>query len=488
MFSKLLQERYLAPSWSHLVDRLIHGPIWQTYKFGRPVSVEETERLHWALENKIFIPAGNTLTFNSRMKSNAYTEKLRPNCAIRSGITPEAAVRLWTEGTGFGTTVEFPDDDPVEHIQRLQDAWNKFRDPEHRPKRGNMYVYPANGKYIQEFIRLKSTADVADRFPAFNISVGFPRFEDNVRQNPDLVPAIAEAAWKTGDPGVVFLDRVNDYAPLVHLNKTIKTLVPCGEQGMFDHESCTLGSINLSADELRVPGGLDISYTKLEQSIRTAVRFLDNAVDVVQTTAHTFNPYRRIGLGVMGWADLLDRYGLKYGSEESFAFATDLSQFFGAIARHESGRLALECRSAFPAWYRERININFHTERIDALALTRYHRPDLALEIMQSRQRWGMRNISVTCIAPTGGINLITGNKGFSIEPAFKDAAKMGYTEHIRMASAWQTGMCNSVSKTINFPENAEVQDFHEAITYARECNLKALSMYRLGSRKNQPM
>lgn len=487
MFSKLLQQRYLAPSWSHLVDRLIHGPIWQMYKFGRPVSVEETERLIWALENKVFIPAGNTLTFNASDKKYPYTQQLRPNCAIKLGITPEAAVRLWSEGTGFGTTVEYPDDDPVEHIRRLQDAWNTFRDPEHRPKRGNMYVYPANGKYIMEFIRLKSSADIADKFPAFNISVGFPNFEQNVHQNPDLVPAIAEAAWKTGDPGVVFLDRVNDSAPLVHLNKTIKTLVPCGEQGMFDNESCTLGSINLNADELFV-GNNTISYTKLEHAIRTAVRFLDNAVDVVQTTAHTFNPYRRIGLGVMGWADLLGRYGLAYGSEQSHAFAADLSQFFGAIARHESGRLSLECRSAFPAWYRERININFDVERRDALILTRHHRPDLAFEIMRERQRWGMRNVSVTCIAPTGGINLITGNKGFSIEPAFADAAKLHFSTHIRMASDWQSGMCNSVSKTINFCETSEPQDFSEAILMAREYNLKALSMYRLGSRKNQPM
>lgn len=488
MFSKVLQQRYLAPSWKHLVDRLIHGPIWQLYKFGRPVTLGETEHLYWVLENQIFIPAGNTLTFGASERK-LLTDRLRPNCAIKVGITSEAALRLWSEGTGFGTTIEFPDDNPVVHIQKLQDAWNSFKDPEHRPKRGNMYVYPANGKYVMDFIRLKSTADVADKFPAFNISVGFPNFEENIQTNPELLPAIADAAWKTGDPGVVFLDRVNEDLPLVHRNKCIRTLVPCGEQGMFDHETCTLGSINLNADELRVPGGgVDISYTKLEQAIRTAVRFLDNAVDVVQTSSHTFNPYRRIGLGVMGWADVLQRYGLTYGSEESYKLARELSAFFGAIARHESGRLALESRSAFPAWYRERINMNFELERRDVLTLVRHHRPDLADEIMRERPRWGMRNVSVTCIAPTGGINLITGNRGFSIEPTFEDATKLDYSTHIQMASEWQSGMCNSVSKTINFPEHAERQDFHDAILFARDCNLKALSMYRTGSRKNQPM
>jgi ribonucleoside-diphosphate reductase alpha chain len=481
MLSRIVQQRYLAPTWPHLVDRILSGPIWK-----RKATVRDTESLYWALSEKIFIPAGNTLTFNAHNRS-ALTEHLRPNCAIWASITPDDAVRVWSEGTGFGTTVIDADENPVEHIHKLQEAWDRFQDPGHRPKRGNMYVYPAHGKYVMDFIALKSDVRKADKIPGFNISVGFHDFEQSVKDNSALLPAIAEAAWQTGDPGVVFLDRVNGNMPFIHHNKRISTLVPCGEQGMYDHESCTLGSINLNANDLCAGGKL--SYTKLERAIRVAVRFLDLATDSVRTSVHTSNLYRRIGLGVMGWADLLDRYGFPYGSKESHELARDLSGFFGAIARHESGRISVEQGHAFPAWYRERIDTNFATERQDVVSLHRHDRADLAYEVMRDRPRWGMRNVSVTCIAPTGGINLITENRGFSIEPAFEDAARIDYATHIRMADDWQSGMCNSVSKTINFPNSADVQDIYDAILFARnESKLKALSMYRMGSRENQPM
>lgn len=487
MFSHVLKQRYLATSWPQIVDRILHGPIWKLYKFGEPVTVSDTEKLHWALANKVFIPAGNTLTFQAASKQRNATT-LRPNCAIAAGIHPQAAVRIWEEGTGFGTTVEFPDENPVEHIKSLQDAWNTFKDPEHRPKRGNMYVYPARGKYVHEFIKLKSDPKTADLFPAFNVSVGFRDFEEEIAADKDLLPAIAEAAWKTGDPGVVFLDRVNKNVPLEHRSKYIKTLVPCGEQGMFNHETCTLGSINLNAKELQNHDG-SFSLAKFEVAIRTAVRFLDNAVDVTRTSAHVTNPYRRIGLGVMGWADLLEAHGHSYNSPFAADWARTLSKFMGAIARHESTRLAITRRSAFPAWYTERINMNFEMEQQDFDTLMSHGYVFEAAEVMRERQRWGMRNISVTCIAPTGGINLITDNKGFAIEPAFENVGDVTVFGHLQMLDAWQSGMCNSVSKTINFPNHAEPQDFLDAILEARKfANIKALSMYRLGSRVAQPM
>ena len=484
MFSSTLRNRYLCGSWPQLVDRLISGPIWKMYKFG-PISIDDTEKLHWALANQVFIPAGNTLTFNAPVR-NSLSQKLRPNCAIKLGISTDEAVRLWTQGTGFGTT-SLLDTNPVEHITRLQDAWNSFKDPEHRPKRGNMYVYPADGKYIMDFIRLKSDPQTADKFPAFNVSVGFNDFELENFRNRDILPAIAEAAWRTGDPGVVFLNRVNQNVPLSHRGKHIKTLVPCGEQGMFEGESCTLGSINLHSKALLNHEG-HFSLTKFEVAIRTAVRFLDNAIDVVETDAHASNQYRRIGLGVMGWADHLDSLGMDYGSPFSADYAKTLSNFMGAIARHESGRLALE-KGPFPAWTRERININFNVEERDVLTLTQHGSPFAAAEIMRERPRHGMRNISVTCIAPTGGINLITGNKGFAIEPAFEDAQNLSVQQHLQMLDAWQSGMCNSVSKTINFPSNSTPQDFSDAIFEARRFPwIKSLSLYRTGSRKAQPM
>ncbi len=100
MFSPIVRNRYLCGSWPQLVDRLISGPIWKMYKFG-PISIDETEKLHWALANQVFIPAGNTLTFNAPVRNNTLAHKLRPNCAIKVGISTDDAVRLWLQGTGF---------------------------------------------------------------------------------------------------------------------------------------------------------------------------------------------------------------------------------------------------------------------------------------------------------------------------------------------------------------------------------------------------
>lgn len=498
MLSRHLQQRYLAPTWAAVVDRLIAGPIWRQHKSASP-SVVDTEKLEWALSNRVFIPAGNTLAFGG----NASNQVLRPNCAIRQGITPQAAKRLWEEGTGFGTTIDTPDTDPVEHLGLLQETWDLHtRHPTHRPRRGNMYVYPANGKSIMDFIRLKADPDRADLFRAFNVSVGFWDFEEDVARNPALLPAIAEAAWRTGDPGVVFLDRVNKDVPLVHRGKTVRTLVPCGEQGMFDGETCTLGSINLNAPELQLSlpgfaGGLThrrglLNYIRLEKAVRVGVRFLDNAVDTVETCVHPAggNKYRRIGLGVMGWADYLKRIEVPYESIEAVDIAKEVSQFIGAVARHESGQLAKEKGGAFPAWTQDQIYVNFAKERQDVDVLLRTLRTNCAEDILLDRSRHGMRNLTVTCVAPTGGINLLAHhNQGFAIEPTFADAPRVSVSAHLAMVDAWQSGMCNSVSKTVNFANTCEPQEFLDAICEARKHpHIKALSMYRLGSRKMQPM
>jgi ribonucleotide reductase alpha subunit len=106
-----------------------------------------------------------------------------------------------------------------------------------------------------------------------------------------------------------------------------------------------------------------------------------------------------------------------------------------------------------------------------------------------ARRTWEMRNVSVTCLAPTGGITLLTKNRGFAIEPFFNEATKVSAAGHIAMASAWQTGMCNSVSKTVNLPESATVHDVRDAIKLAYQLrNIKALSVYRANSRSAQPI
>lgn len=466
VLSSRLRARYLASTWDEVVDRIMNGPIVKTHPF-YPMRAHEQNELKHLLLTQTFIPAGNTLAFGA-MAAHQTANELQPNCSVFDYVTDEKATELWNKGIGVGTTLD-PELNPVLHIQHLQRSWNRLK-AQHRPLRGNMFVYPAHGKFIREFIELKATATEADKIPGFNISVAV---DGRDPPSDELLELIAQAAWSTGDPGIVFMDRVNKNVPLRHMARTINTLVPCGEQGMFDGEFCTLGSINLNAPQLANEFTGKLCVAKVEHAVRHAVTFLDNAVDVCSESQST--DYRRIGLGVMGWADYLARHQVPYDSIEARSLATQVSCLFGAVARHQSMELGA-VRGPFPRFLSEPFSVN--TALQDQDALMNYPRP-LTF----------MRNISVTCLAPTGGISLLTKNRGFAIEPFFSQSTTIAPEDHIRMAAAWQLGMCNSVSKTINMAENATVEQVKQAILFAYKIrHLKALSIYRTNSRLSQPI
>jgi ribonucleoside-diphosphate reductase alpha chain len=466
-----VQQRYLAKTWAEIVSRVARGPIVQEYAMLK--SVKDKSDMEMLLLSKTFIPAGNTLTWGHSTKP--HSSNLRPNCSILHEPSVDKIVEYWKNDTGVGTCVLKAGTNPVKLMQAYQDAWNKH-DPLHRPKRGNMFVYPIDGPHILDFIATKSTQKNAEELNAFNISVGVHNALHDFPRN--VLSKIAQAAWTTGDPGVVFLDRVNQNVPLIHKTNVIRTLVPCGEQGMYDGETCTLGSINLASEALAATKRGDvIDMVKLTDAIRLAVRFLDGAV----TAINPQDRYRRIGLGVMGWADLLDTNGIDYSSKRALSLARHLSCFIGARARLESCRLAKET-SVFPAWADEHFYANSSTICIDSAAL-----PEHEQEIRTYRYK--MRNVSVTCLPPTGGITLLTDNYGFSIEPYFNWARMIDTEAHLDMANAWQTGVCNAVSKTINMPHGCTPLDIEFAIQYARMwTKLKAVSVYRDKSRNSQPI
>jgi ribonucleoside-diphosphate reductase alpha chain len=341
--------------------------------------------------------------------------------------------------------------------------------------RGNMFVYPWNGKYIHDFIQEKSDPKKADALKAFNISVGFDR---NFRtKDSKLLFEIARATWATGDPGIVFLDRVNRDVPIFSTKEKVMTLVPCGEQGMYNGEYCTLGSINLHSEFLKNSDGT-ICFDKLKQAVSNSVDFLDSAVD--ETVE--FSGYRRIGLGVLGWADYLDSLSITYGSDESIEIAQKLSRHIGGSARERSTIRALQ-KGAFPRFYPGNFVVNEKFCHDDIQS-------GFSPEIVKARKKYGMRNISVTCLPPTGGITLITENSGFAIEPFFHEATKITPYVHLRMLNAWQTGMCNSVSKTIGLHTSATVDDvFCLYLTLFHNFpRVKSISVYRDDSRNSQPL
>ena len=401
---------------------------------------------------------------------------------------------------------------------------------------------------IREFIHCK---DDDDTLQNFNISVQItdafmkavendeewplinPRDEGKGPQNfvantvsaRELWNEIAESAWKTGDPGVVFIDRVWETAPNPQMGR-IETSNPCGEEFLENYGNCCLGSINL---DIHVKDG-EFDWDTLENTIRTSVRFLDDVINVNSFPLHRLRKVnlatRRIGLGVMGWADALVRMGIPYDSQEALDLADELGSFMNMTAWDESARLA-EDRGAFPEYERS---------------------------ALMQRGSSPVRNSSVITIAPTGTISRIAGCSS-GIEPHFAlawrsnvlwkdqegtssslldapasiteslkaslgdDGLARGVLEeivdnpdsaegilkergldasvyrtamsispeaHVRMQAAWQKHVTNSVSKTINLPNDATVDEVREAYELAWKTGCKAVTVYRDGSKSMQ--
>ena len=394
---------------------------------------------------------------------------------------------------------------------------------------------------VREFIHCK---DGDDTLQNFNISVQitdeFMRAVENdgdwALVNPrngetvgsvrarELWDEIAESAWKTGDPGVVFIDRVWETAPNPQMGR-IETSNPCGEEFLEDHGNCCLGSINLD----RHVGDGDFDWEGLERTVRTSVRFLDDVINVnsfpLQSLRDVNLATRRIGLGVMGFADALVRLGVPYDSDRALEMTDRLAGFIKDTAWDESRLLAGE-RGPFPEYERS---------------------------ALKERGMAPVRNSSVITIAPTGTISRIAGCSS-GIEPHFaaawwsnvlwKDHEKsssrlldtpasvretlvqrlgddqadevlrliadrpdeaaailaehgvddsvyrtsmaIGQEAHVRMQAAWQRHVTNSVSKTINLPNIASVDDVQEAFRLAWETDCKAVTVYRDGSKSMQ--
>jgi ribonucleoside-diphosphate reductase alpha chain len=330
-----------------------------------------------------------------------------------------------------------------------------------------------------------------------------------------------DQAWKTGDPGLVFIDRINEDNPTPLLGK-IENISGCGEQTLLPYESCNLGSINL-ARMVRARGRKSvIDYEKLGRTVRAAVRFLDNVIDInkfpLPEIEEVTKTTRKIGLGVMGFADMLLQIGASYNSEDALKAAADIMRCVQEEAHNASAKLAEE-RGAFPAF------------------------AGSIYDVPGGRK---MRNASSTTIAPTGTLSLIAGCSSgieptfavvfvrnildgeqlLEINPIFEEAAKNeGFHSgelleqlvtsnqlhkadcvpdktknlfvtahkispqwHIEIQAAFQKYTDNAVSKTVNFPHEATRLDMAGVFMRAYESGLKGITVYRDGSRELQPL
>jgi ribonucleoside-diphosphate reductase alpha chain len=354
------------------------------------------------------------------------------------------------------------------------------------------------------------TAD--ESYPLINPRNGTVAGELRAREVFEL---IVRQAWENGEPGIVFLDRLNRDNPTPHVG-TIEATNPCGEQPLLPYESCNLGSINLG---LMVRDG-NILWDRIREIVHLAVRALDNVVTLnrypLPQIAEMTRANRKIGLGVMGWADMLIALGIPYHSEEAIALGEKVMNFINEEGHAASRTLAVE-RGPFPKF---------------------------TSSIYEQRGEAPLRNATVTTIAPTGTISIIA-NASSGIEPIFavsykrqvldndillevhpqfeKIARQEGFysetliekiaehgtiqdipeipdhvrrlfitahdispEDHIRMQAVFQKHTDNAVSKTVNFPQAATVEDVRMVYELAYVSDCKGVTIYRDGSRERQ--
>lgn len=398
----------------------------------------------------------------------------------------------------------------------------------------NMGILRVDHPDILEFIDCKAnTSEITN----FNISVGVTEaFMQSVAagEEYDLIDPstkkavgrlsaravydkIIDAAWQNGEPGIIFLDRLNR-DNVVPLSGEIESTNPCGEQPLLPYESCNLGSINLTEMLKKTEEGWEIDWEKLAQTVKTAVRFLDNVIDAnkypLALIDHTTKQTRKIGLGIMGWADALLRLGVPYDCDKAVKLAEKVMGHITKTGKEQSAEMAKE-RGAFPLFG-------------------------------ESTLKGGapVRNATITTIAPTGTLSIIAGVSS-GVEPVFayayirnvmdgthlvesnaileevlrerglytpalmeKIARQGGVRDileipeeirrvfvcahevspvwHIRMQAAFQRHTDNAVSKTVNFPNEATREEVREVYDLAFSLDCKGVTIYRDGSRESQ--
>jgi ribonucleoside-diphosphate reductase alpha chain len=424
----------------------------------------------------------------------------------------------------------------------------------------NMGILRIDHPDIEAFITLKNDLS---RMTNFNLSVAvtdafmaavktdtmFPLIHPKTRQvvreihAKVLMQRIVDSAWKTGEPGLIFIDRINAENPTPGVGD-MEATNPCGEVPLLPYEACNLGSINLGKMlNPTASGGFEVDWEHFRSVIALGVHFLDNVITQnrfpLDEIRQMVEGNRKIGLGLMGWADTLMMLGIPYDSPEAIAMAERVMTFMNYHAKRASMVLAKE-RGRFPFFDRSIFVRSDWVDRYAHAATEDWQ--GLALEI----KTHGLRNATTLCLAPTGTISIIAGASGgieplyalafvrtimdqtrlMEINPFFERTLKArslysdrlmqqisergsirGLTEipadlqslfvtaydilpewHVRMQQVFQQQSDNAVSKTINFPESASRSEIEKTYMLAYELGLKGITVYRDNCRDLQPM
>ncbi len=477
---------------------------------------------------------------------------------IFATIRHQALIHQTGGGTGFAFSRLRPKNDivmttkgkasgPVSFMQVFDAATGAIKQGGTR-RGANMAILAIDHPDIEEFIDMKNDLSAMTNF---NVSVALTeRFMQEVERDGEhdlvnprtgvvaktvraryLFDKIVRSAWRTGEPGIVFIDRINgsNANPTPQLGQ-VESTNPCGEQPLLPYEACNLGSINVGRITRTVDGAVDVDWDELRTLTHYAVRLLDDVIEQnhypLKEIDEITRNNRRIGVGLMGWADLLYQMRIGYNSEEATALAERLMQFIDDESKNASEALAGE-RGPFGNW----------EESI--FGPKGQHWPNAVGERPQ-------RNATVTTIAPTGTISIIAEASGgieplfslafmrqimdkdrmMEVNPIFEAVAKAedfysadvmeeiaargtlagieGVPEwvqrvfvtardvtpewHVRMQAAFQRYTDNAVSKTVNFPPEATEDEVRAVYEFAYQMGCKGVTIYRDGSRAEQPM
>jgi ribonucleoside-diphosphate reductase alpha chain len=560
---RVLRERYLTRKGGEVTEtpeemcwRVAQSIAVGEARYGRsPAAVREIAHAFYdMMVDGYFLPNSPTLMNagkgNGLQYSACYVLPVGDSMGeIFDSLKAAALIHQSGGGTGFAFSRLRPKDDlvastggrasgPVSFLKVFNSATEAVKQGGTR-RGANMGILRVDHPDILEFIECKLDGGVTN----FNISVAateafmdaLEKGEDYGLVNPrtgevvdrlsakEVFSRIVTAAWRTGDPGMVFIDRINASPanPTPEIGE-IEATNPCGEQPLLPNEACNLGSLNVSKFARRSPEGeWSIDWEEMERIVRLSVRFLDDVIEMnpypLAEIDATVKANRRIGLGIMGWADLLFLLGIPYDSVQAIELGDQLMAFVKDKAHDQSAKLAEE-RGPFPNWSR---------------SIYRSIRP--------------MRNSTVTTIAPTGTISMIAGcssgvepifalafehrvkqpdgervltfvnetferiarDQGFFSDALMQEIARRGslhgipgipeaakdvfktsheipYEWHVRHQAAFQRSTDNGVSKTINLPNDATEEDVARAYRLAWELGCLGITVFRDGCKGEQ--
>lgn len=546
----VLERRYLAKA----NNEIIETPEDMLRRVAKNLAQSETdpiweERFFEVMDNLEFLPNSPTLMNAGRELQQLSACFVLPVEDSMEGIFDTlkntALIQKSGGGTGFSFSRLRPNADvvsstggvasgPVSFMKCYNAATDAIKQGGTR-RGANMGILRVDHPDILQFIQSKAdTSEITN----FNLSVAIteefmeavladeayqlinPRSKEPVGElhAREVFELIVEMAWKNGEPGIVFLDRINRFNPTPQVGE-IEATNPCGEQPLLPNESCNLGSINLARMAKQEDGKWVMNWDRLQEVVEVGVRFLDNVIDAnhypIREIREMTHANRKIGLGVMGFADLLMRLGVAYNSEEGVELGREIMRFIQATGHAASSRLGEE-RGSFP---------NYKGSIFEETG-----KP--------------MRNATVTTIAPTGTISIIAGcssgiepvfalaftrnvmdndrlievnaqfeqilqDEGLYSEELIEEVARTGNVKgladipqelrnvfvtayevtpewHIRMQAAFQEFTDNAVSKTVNFPQEATKEDIRDVYQLAYDLGCKGVTVYRAGSREGE--